>query len=171
MTAVKTPSPAQAARIRLLVLDVDGVLTDGRIHYDPDGREAKVFDVKDGYGIKQITSAGITVAVISGRKSRPVKVRMAELGIQHVRLGQDDKLAALTEITRHLDIPLSEVACMGDDLPDLPMMEAAALGIAVADAHPAIVEKSDWCTRLGGGRGAVREVCDFLVAAQKDGPG
>ena len=95
---------------------------------------------------------------------------MAELGIEHFRLGQNDKLTALHEITGRLEIPLTEVACVGDDLPDLPIMEAAALGIAVADAHPAIVEISDWCTRLGGGQGAVREVCDLLVAARKGGP-
>lgn len=170
MTALKTPTSDQAARIRMLVLDVDGVLTDGQIHYDADGREAKVFNVRDGYGIKQATAMGITVAVISGRKSRPVEVRMAELGIEHFSLGQNDKLTALHEITKRLDIPLKEVACVGDDLPDLPIMEVAALGIAVADAHPAIVEISDWCTRLGGGRGAVREVCDLLVAARKGGP-
>ena len=170
MTALKTPTSDQVARIRMLVLDVDGVLTDGQIHYDADGREAKVFNVRDGYGIKQAAAMGITVAVISGRKSRPVEVRMAELGIEHFRLGQNDKLTALHEITGRLEIPLTEVACVGDDLPDLPIMEAAALGIAVADAHPAIVEISDWCTRLGGGRGAVREVCDLLVAARKGGP-
>ena len=88
MTSSKTtPTSDQAARIRMLVLDVDGVLTDGRLHYDADGREAKVFDVRDGYGIKQVAAMGITVAVISGRKSRPVEARMAELGVGHVRLG------------------------------------------------------------------------------------
>jgi 3-deoxy-D-manno-octulosonate 8-phosphate phosphatase (KDO 8-P phosphatase) len=170
MTPQKTPTHDQAARIRLLVLDVDGVLTDGQLHYDADGREAKIFNVKDGYGIKRAAATGITIAVISGRKSRPVEARMSELGIEHVRLGQDDKLTALNEIIDELSIPLSEVACVGDDLPDLPIMEAAALGVAVADAHPVIVEKSDWCTRLGGGRGAVREVCDFLIAAKKGSP-
>jgi 3-deoxy-D-manno-octulosonate 8-phosphate phosphatase (KDO 8-P phosphatase) len=166
MPSTKTPTHDQVAGIRLLVLDVDGVLTDGQIHYDPDGREAKSFNVRDGYGIKRIMAAGITVAIISGRSSRAVEVRMSELGIEHVRLGQDDKLAALTEITERLSIPLHEVACVGDDLPDLPIMEAAAFGVAVADAHPVLVERSDWCTRLGGGRGAVREVCDLLIAAR-----
>ena len=171
MTPLKTPSKDQVAEIRMLVLDVDGVLTDGQIHYDPDGREAKVFNVRDGYGIRQVVATGITVAVISGRKSRPVEVRMAELGIEYVRLGQDDKLTALHEISEQLAIPLNQVACIGDDLPDLSIMQAAAIGIAVADAHPDIVERADWCTRLAGGRGAVREVCDLLVAAQKGGPG
>ena len=169
MTSIKTPTPDQAAQVRLLVLDVDGVLTDGQIHYDADGREAKVFNVRDGYGIKQVAAMGVTVAVISGRKSRPVEVRTAELGIEHVRLGQSDKLIALREITERLKIPFDEVACMGDDLPDRPIMEVAGLGIAVADAHPVIVEIADWCTRLGGGRGAVREVCDLLIAARKSG--
>lgn len=170
MTASKAPTRDQASRIRLLILDVDGVLTDGRLHYDAKGREAKVFNVKDGHGIKRAMRAGIVVAVISGRRSRPVETRMTELGIEHFRLGQDDKMAALSEIIDTLNIPLSEVACVGDDLPDLPIMKAAALGVAVADAHPDIVENADWCTRLGGGCGAVREVCDVLVSAREEMP-
>ena len=125
MPPKKEPSSDQVAGIRLLVLDVDGVLTDGQIHYDADGREAKSFSVRDGYGIKRAMAAGITVAIISGRSSKAVEVRMAELGIEHVRLGQDDKLAALNEITARLSIPLSETACIGDDMPDLPIMESS----------------------------------------------
>ena len=164
-----TPSAEQTAGIRLLVLDVDGVLTDGQLHYDADGREMKVFNVKDGYGIKRVASAGIAVAVISGRSCRAVETRMAELDIKYVWLAQNDKLAALQAITEKLAIPMEAVACVGDDLPDLPIIKAAGLGIAVADAHSGIIESADWCTRLRGGHGAVREVCDLLLAGRQTG--
>ena len=162
------PTTEQASQIRLLVLDVDGVMTDGRLYFDADGQETKVFHVRDGYGIKQVMRHGIEVAVISGRKSKAVEVRLAELGIEHVRLGQDTKIDALRSITEFLDIPMENVACMGDDLPDLPLLEAAGLGIAVADAHPALLAGADWRTKLVGGKGCVREVCDFLVEARHE---
>jgi len=148
------PSSEILAAIRLLVLDVDGVMTDGRLHYDAQGREAKVFHVHDGHGIKQVMRAGIKVAVISGRHSKAVET------------GQENKTGAFTEITTQLGIPPAAVACVGDDEPDLPIMQIAGLGIAVADAQPTVRERADWCTSLGGGRGAVREVCDLLIAAQ-----
>ena len=106
------PTKEQASRIQLLVLDVDGVMTDGRLYFEADGQEAKVFHVRDGYGIKQVLRLGIEVAVISGRKSKAVEVRMAELGIKHVRLGQDTKLDALLTITELLDIPMENVVAM-----------------------------------------------------------
>ena len=155
-----------AAGIRLLVLDVDGVMTDGSLVYDVDGREAKVFNVKDGHGIKAVARAGVEVAVISGRRSKAVETRITELGIRHAALGQDDKRAALDALVEELGIPLSAVACVGDDTPDVEIMRAAGLGIAVADAHPDALEAADWRTSLGGGRGAVREVCDLLLAVQ-----
>jgi len=159
----------KAAAIRLLVLDVDGVLTNGQLHFDPDGREFKVFHVWDGYGIKRAQESNIEIAVISGRHSRAVETRMAELGIEYLRLGRDDKLAALNEITKQLDIPLDAVACVGDDIPDLQIMTKAGLSVAVADAHPDVIAIADWCTDLPGGHGAVREVCDLLVATQASG--
>jgi 3-deoxy-D-manno-octulosonate 8-phosphate phosphatase (KDO 8-P phosphatase) len=155
-----------AAQVRLLVLDVDGVMTDGRLHYDADGREQKVFHVRDGYGIKQVLNAGIEVAVISGRQSRAVQTRINELGIQHAFLGQNDKLDALNDVTGQLAMPLNEVVCIGDDSPDLAILAAAGIGIAVADAHPSVLAQADWVTRLPGGLGAVREVCDLLIDAQ-----
>lgn len=161
------PTKEHASRIQLLVLDVDGVMTDGHLHFDADGRETKVFHVRDGYGIKRVMRLGIEVAVISGRKSQAVEMRMAELGIKHVRLGQDTKLDALLAITELLDVPMTNVACMGDDLPDLPLLEAAGLGIAVADAHQDLLAGADWCTQLDGGQGCVREVCDFLIEARQ----
>ena len=143
-------------------------MTDGQLHYDAQGREAKVFHVHDGHGIKQVMRAGIEVAVISGRQSTPVETRMAELGIRHVRLGQAIKSEAFTDIITQLGISPEAVACVGDDEPDLPIMQAAGLGIAVADAQPIVLEQADWRTSRGGGRGAVREVCDALIAAQSD---
>ncbi len=160
------PSPDTLAAIRLLVLDVDGVMTDGQLHYDAKGREAKVFHVHDGYGIKQAMRAGIQVAVISGRRSVAVETRLAELGIEHVRLGQETKLGAFTDLATQLGMPPEACACIGDDEPDLPIMQAAGVGIAVADARPAVLRQADWQTALGGGRGAVREVCDALIAAR-----
>ncbi len=158
-----------AAHVRLLVLDVDGVMTDGRLHYGPEGEESKAFHVRDGLGIKLARRAGIEVAVISGRGGGAAEQRMKELGIRHVRLNQDDKQAALEEITSELRIGMNAVACVGDDLTDLPIMEPCALGIAVADAHHAVREAADWVTSFGGGRGAVREVCDMLIEVRTIG--
>lgn len=163
----RAPFPAETgADIRLLVLDVDGVLTDGRLHYDADGREQKVFHVRDGYGIKQLQKAGIEVAIISGRQSRALEVRLTELGIEHAFLGRDDKDAAVRELMDRLGVPRSAVACVGDDVPDLRMMREVALGIAVADAHETVIAAADWRTAKRGGRGAVREVADALLAAR-----
>jgi 3-deoxy-D-manno-octulosonate 8-phosphate phosphatase (KDO 8-P phosphatase) len=155
-----------AAAIRLLVLDVDGVLTDGRLHYDADGRECKSFHVRDGFGLQQVMEAGIEIAVISGRRSRAAATRMAELGIRHVLLGRNDKLAAFEDLAAQLQIPSEHVACMGDDVPDLPTMQRVALPVAVADAHPRVLAAARWRTRLPGGAGAVRELCDLLLAAR-----
>jgi 3-deoxy-D-manno-octulosonate 8-phosphate phosphatase (KDO 8-P phosphatase) len=166
MSSQNIPADKILAAIRLLVLDVDGVMTDGRLHYDAQGHEAKVFHVHDGHGIKQAMRAGIEVAVISGRQSKAVETRMTELGIGHVRLGQENKSKAFGEITTQLGIAPEAVACIGDDEPDLPIMQSAGLGIAVADAQPVVRERADWCTTLNGGQGAVREVCDLLIAAR-----
>ncbi len=141
-------------------------MTDGRLHYDAQGCEAKVFHVHDGHGIKQVMRAGIEVAVISGRRSTAVETRMTELGIQHVRLGQATKNEAFTEIITQLGIPAEATACVGDDEPDLPIMRAAGLGIAVANAQPVVRQQADWCTTQSGGLGAVREICDALIAAR-----
>jgi len=155
----------QATGIRLLVLDVDGVLTDGRLQFDADGRECKVFHVRDGFGIRRVLDAGIEVALLSGRKSTPVRQRAKELGIKHVHLGIADKLPELEKMADKLGIELSAVACVGDDVPDLPCLAAAGLAIAVADAHADLDAVADWHTHSGGGLGAVREVCDLLLAA------
>ncbi len=160
--------PFQAAlrAIRLLVLDVDGVLTDGRLFYGARGESLKAFHVRDGHGIKEIAAAGITVAVISGRRSAAVARRARELGIRHVVQGVSDKLAALHKLARTRKLELDYCACVGDDTPDIPLLEACGVGIAVADAHPDALAAADLVTRTPGGLGAVREVCDWLMAAR-----
>jgi 3-deoxy-D-manno-octulosonate 8-phosphate phosphatase (KDO 8-P phosphatase) len=153
-----------AAAIRLLVLDVDGVLTDGRLHFGPKGEALKLFHVRDGLGIQQVAQAGIEVAVISGRKSKMVDVRCRELGVEHVFQGAKDKVAVLQKLCARLKIEPAECACIGDDLPDIPVMRKVALAFAVADAHTEARHAAHLITRLPGGHGAVREVCDYLLA-------
>jgi len=152
------------AVIRLLVLDVDGVLTDGRLYFGPRGEVLKVFHVRDGYGLVRLRRAGVEVAVISGRRSAMVRARCRELGIAHLYQGARDKLAVLTRLCARLRVAPDACACVGDDEPDLPLMRRVALSFAVADAHPSVRRAADVITRLPGGRGAVREVCDRLVA-------
>jgi 3-deoxy-D-manno-octulosonate 8-phosphate phosphatase (KDO 8-P phosphatase) len=163
-----------SAAIRLLVLDVDGVLTDGRLHFGPRGEALKLFHVRDGLGIQQIARAGIEVAVISGRKSKMVEVRCRELGVEHVHQGAKDKLPVLEKLCARLKIEPSACACVGDDLPDIPLMRKVALAFAVADAHPEARHAAHLITKLPGGHGAVREVCDYLLAHSavvRPGPG
>jgi 3-deoxy-D-manno-octulosonate 8-phosphate phosphatase (KDO 8-P phosphatase) len=155
----------RARQIRLLVLDVDGVLTDGRLFISPAGEEFKAFHVRDGSGLVALQRAGVTVAIISGRDSAAVTRRAAELGIRHMRQGVSDKGAELTALLRELGIAASETACVGDDTPDLPMLRAAGLAVAVADAHQAAKDVAHWITPSPGGHGAVREVCDLLLSA------
>ncbi len=156
----------QLRRVKLLVLDVDGVLTDGRLFYGPRGETLKAFHVRDGHGIKAVARAGVGVAIISGRKSQMVAKRARDLGIKHVFQGVSDKLAALEKLAKSRQLTLAECACVGDDTPDAPILAAAGLGIAVADAHPDARAAAQLTTTLPGGRGAVREVCDWLVAAR-----
>jgi 3-deoxy-D-manno-octulosonate 8-phosphate phosphatase (KDO 8-P phosphatase) len=155
----------RARRIRLLVLDVDGVLTDGRIYLSGAGEELKVFHVRDGSGLVALQRAGVAVAIISGRDSAAVVRRAAELGIGHVRQGVSDKAAELAALRAELGVAAAETACVGDDTPDLPMLETAGLAVAVADAHPALKPLVHWVTPSPGGQGAVREVCDLLISA------
>ena len=155
-----------AAQVRLLVLDVDGVLTDGRLWFGPDGEVMKAFHVRDGAGIKAVLGAGIEVGIISGRRSAAVERRAAELGMRHVRQGCDNKAEALRALAAAVGVPVAATACVGDDTPDLPMMALVALPIAVADAHPDVIAAARHVTRASGGAGAVREVCDLLLDAQ-----
>jgi len=157
---------ARAARIRLAAFDVDGVLTDGRLVYGPDGELAKTFHVHDGLGLKLLRAHGIEVALITSRTSRAVEQRARELGIEIVHQGTGDKLAQLTTLCAERGIALDATAFTGDDLPDLAPMSRAGLAIAVANAHPWVLERAQWRTTRRGGDGAVREVCDLLLEAQ-----
>jgi 3-deoxy-D-manno-octulosonate 8-phosphate phosphatase (KDO 8-P phosphatase) len=146
------------------VLDVDGVLTDGRLYFGPRGEALKVFNVHDGFGLRQLQRAGIAIAVISSRRSPMLVVRCRELGVGHVHQGVADKLGVFARLCARLGLTPAECACVGDDLPDVPLMRAAALSFAVADARREVKRAADVITRAPGGRGAVREVCDYLLA-------
>jgi 3-deoxy-D-manno-octulosonate 8-phosphate phosphatase (KDO 8-P phosphatase) len=150
-------------RIRLLLLDVDGVLTDGRIIYDAQGVETKAFDVKDGHGLKLLQRAGVQVGIITGRQSEVVNIRARELGIDIVSQGAKDKLVPFDEIVQNLRLAADEVAYMGDDLPDLPVLRRVGWAVAPADAVGEIKPFVHYVTNHPGGRGAVREVCDLLL--------
>ena len=156
----------QASEVALLVLDVDFVLTDGRLWYGPDGESLKAFHVRDGHGIKALSAAGVAVAVITGRKSEAVTARMRELGVDDVAQGVGDKALALAALLERSKVDARRVACLVDDTPDLGMMAAVGLPAAVADAHADVLAAARHVTRAAGGQGAVREFCDFLLAAR-----
>jgi 3-deoxy-D-manno-octulosonate 8-phosphate phosphatase (KDO 8-P phosphatase) len=155
----------RAARVRLAIFDVDGVLTDGRLWYAEDGHELKAFHVHDGLGLKCLRASGIEVAIITSRISHLVARRMAELGVVHVYQGQEDKRVCFEQLLHALQIEAGQCAYTGDDLPDLAVMRQVGLAIAVANAHFSIRECAHWTTRKEGGMGAVREVCDLLLDA------
>ncbi len=157
------------ARIELLVLDVDGVLTDGRLYFSGSGEEFKTFHVRDGHGIKLLMQSGVAVAAVSGRRSPAVTARMRELKVRNVVQGCADKVAALRDLARRLDIDPLACACLVDDTPDLPLMAAVGFAAAVADAHPLVLSAAHWISRTPGGRGAVRELCDALLRARGAG--
>ncbi len=161
-----TPTENRAAIVRLLALDVDGVLTDGLIYYSSSGDELKAFNIKDGLGIKLIQKVGVRVAIITGRQSEIVARRARELGIEDVVQGREDKRQALLEVCQRHNISMEECAYMGDDLPDLGAIIAAGLGMTVADAGSTVREAADWCSRYNGGCGAVREACEFILSAK-----
>jgi 3-deoxy-D-manno-octulosonate 8-phosphate phosphatase (KDO 8-P phosphatase) len=156
------------AGIRLIAFDVDGVFTDGRFYLSDDGVESKTFSTQDGFGIRCLIKAGIEVAVISGRKSGAVERRMAELGVPHVIQGCKDKVGAFESLASGLGIAAGECAYVGDDIPDLPLLNKVGFAVAVANAVEAVIEQCDYTTEAGGGFGAVREVCDLLLEARTD---
>jgi 3-deoxy-D-manno-octulosonate 8-phosphate phosphatase (KDO 8-P phosphatase) len=156
-----------ALAIKLLALDVDGVLSDGRITYSSDGQELKTFNIKDGLGIKLLQRAGVKVAIITGRRSEMVARRARELGIANLIEGREDKLTALNELCDQLGLRLDECAYMGDDLPDLAAIRAAGLGLTVADAVSEVRAAADWCSHAAGGAGAVREAAEWLLRARQ----
>lgn len=155
------------ADLKLIGFDVDGVFTDGRFYLSDDGVETKAFNTQDGFGIRSLLNAGIQVAVISGRSSLAVEKRMKELGVAHVFQGSKDKVAAFESVVASLGIDTSQTAFVGDDVPDLPLLQHAAFSIAVANATTTVKDQCDWVTSSTGGAGAVREVCEYVLARLK----
>ena len=149
------------------MLDVDGVLTDGRLYFGAKGEQLQAFHVHDGHGVRAVQRAGIEVAVISGRRSPSARARCRELGIRYLIQGADNKLAAFTALRLRLKVRAEECACIGDDVMDIPVMSAVGRAYAVADAHPDARNAAHWATAAAGGRGAVREVCDELLRATR----
>ncbi len=152
--------------IRLVIFDVDGVLTDGSLFFGHDGREYKVFHSRDGHGLKMLRNSGVEVAVITARSSQAVAHRMANLGLVHVYQGQQEKLPAFHHVLAATGLNASQAAYMGDDVVDLPVMLRAGLAIAPADAHPEVLARAHWCTQLPGGRGAARDVAELIMKTQ-----
>ena len=148
------------------MLDVDGVLTDGRLYFDARGEALKVFHVRDGHGIKLLMQAGVHVAALSGRRSPAVAVRMRELGVPTLVQACSDKVAALQRISKRLGLSMAASACIVDDTADLPLMDAVGFAAAVADAHPLVRSAAHWVSTSAGGQGAVREFCDAMLRAR-----
>ena len=155
----------KAAKIRLIIFDVDGVLTDGRLYFGNDGDELKAFNCRDGHGIKMLQNNGIDVAVISGRRSKAVETRMMDLKVRHVHLGAENKLRVFEDLCEGLGVDTTQVAYLGDDVIDLPVMRRVGLAIAVQDADAFVKEHAHWTTPTPGGRGAARDACELILSA------
>lgn len=155
-------------RIKLAVFDVDGVLTDGRLYFLEDGSEFKTFNTLDGQGIKMLIASGVTTAIISGRKTPVVERRAKNLGIAHLYQGREDKLVVLDQLLAELNLSYEEVAYLGDDLPDLPVIRRVGLGMAVANAATFVRQHAHGVTRARGGEGAAREFCELILEAQNN---
>lgn len=156
----------KAKNIKLLLLDVDGVLTDGRLFFDQNGDEYKCFHARDGLGIKALQSSGVAVGVMSGRVSKAVRLRMQQLDVEHIYQGCTDKNIAYGKIKKQLQLSDSQIAYVGDDLIDLAIMQQVGMAVAVQDAASVCQDYADWTTATPGGLGAVREVCDFIMQSQ-----
>jgi 3-deoxy-D-manno-octulosonate 8-phosphate phosphatase (KDO 8-P phosphatase) len=156
----------KAANIRLIALDVDGIMSDGQLYFSAGGDETKAFNILDGLGLKQLMNAGITVAVITGRRSPLTEKRMTDLGIPHLMQGREDKKVALLELIADKKLRPEQIAYMGDDLPDLPALNFAGLGITVPNGYWLVRQQADYCTQAAGGAGAVREACDLILWAR-----
>jgi 3-deoxy-D-manno-octulosonate 8-phosphate phosphatase (KDO 8-P phosphatase) len=157
---------SRAQSIRLAVFDVDGVLTDGGLHYSDSGEETKVFDVRDGLGMRLLQSSGVPLAIITSRTSRCVARRAADLGIELVFQGVEDKLAEFHALSRKLGLAAAACAYMGDDLVDLPILMRCGLAVSVPEAPAAVRSRVHYITRASGGRGAAREACELIMQAQ-----
>ncbi|MBT3047377.1 MAG: 3-deoxy-manno-octulosonate-8-phosphatase KdsC [gamma proteobacterium symbiont of Ctena orbiculata] len=157
---------AKASGVKLVIFDVDGVLTDGGLFLGDDGQEYKSFNSRDGHGMKMLQKTGVVIGIITGRTSEVVRIRMESLGIEHVYQGKHDKLPAYEELRDKLGLSDAEIAYVGDDVVDLPIMRRVGLAIAVNDAHPFVVQHAHWQTPHNGGRGAARDVCELVLEAQ-----
>jgi len=166
MQRVNAEVRTRIEKIRLLGLDVDGVMTDGRLYYHDDGTESKAFDVRDGHGIKMLQKVGVEVFLISGRNSPMVDKRAMDLGISEVTQGVRDKVPVLDRIASQKGFTLDQIAFVGDDLVDLPVMQRVGLAVTVADASEHLFEKAHYVTLAPGGRGAVREVVELILGVQ-----
>lgn len=155
-----------AAQVRLMGFDVDGVLTDGSLYFTPNGDEIKAFSSLDGHGLKMLQSAGVRVAIISGRSSRALALRAANLGIDELHMGVDDKHECMRALVAREGLSLQQAGYMGDDVVDLPVLRACGFSAAPADGHEFVRQHVQLVTSRGGGHGAVREACDFILAAQ-----
>jgi len=156
----------KAADIKLIIFDVDGVLTNGGLFFGDSGEEYKMFNSKDGHGMKMLQDSGVHIAIITGRSSNVVTQRMINLGVEHVFQGVADKNIAYQELKALLAIDDNNIAYMGDDVIDLPVMTKVGLPMAVADAHPVVIENAAWTSQHKGGHGAAREACEMIMQAQ-----
>lgn len=161
---------AKAAKVKLALFDVDGVLTDGKLHYSADGEQIKVFHALDGHGLKMLKSAGIDVGVISARKSLALQTRLNDLGIEHCYLGVSDKLAVFQQLLEQLGLRGEDCCFVGDDVIDLPVMTQCGLKFSVDNGHFIVCDIADWVSPLTGGQGAVRAICDVLLYSQDSYP-
>ena len=155
----------KAAQVKLLIFDVDGVLTDGSLFLGDVGQEYKAFHSQDGHGIKMLQKHGVRCAIITGRTSKVVEHRMRNLGIELIYQGQENKLEGFADLLERVELTPEQVAYVGDDVVDLPVMRKVGLAIAVQDAHPWVLQHAHWQTPRGGGRGAARDVCELLLEA------
>ena len=160
----------KAAKIKLLILDVDGVMTDGRIVYNDRGEEIKFFNVRDGHGLRLLLKAGIEVAIITGRDSKAVESRAKDLGIKEVHQGIKDKEDLCVKLLERKMLKSDQACCIGDDLPDIPMLSCVGMPVAVADAAVEVRDFACYVTKKNGGNGAVREVCELILKAQNSWP-
>lgn len=156
----------RARNIKLLLLDVDGVLTDGKLYFGNNGEELKAFNILDGHGIKMLQESGVKVGIVTGRESQLVAKRASDLGIEIVFQACKDKKQTVKEIARQQQLQLHQIAFMGDDYPDLGAMISVGLALTTANAHPANISHALWCSEKPGGSGAVREACDMIMQAQ-----
>lgn len=166
MSEIPDAVVASARHIKLLILDVDGVLSDGKLYFDAEGNEYKSFHARDGHGIKLLQQSGVKVAVISGRNSAMVARRLKSLGIELIYQGYEDKRGAFAEIIALLGLNTAQIAYVGDDILDLPIMVKVGLSVVVQDGHFFVKQHAHWQTPTKGGEGAVRDVCDLLMQAQ-----